>query len=70
MKETISKNGDMKKEIEDLKQAQKNEKLNSLRKISQVEKSMKMLSTEIVEKDNSIKKMREMVEQRDKRLGI
>jgi len=52
----------MKREINELKQAQKTDKTNYLRKTTQQDKSKQIMQVDIVEKDGTIQKLRELVE--------
>ena len=62
MADTIRANTDMRKEIEELKQARQSDKIASQRKVNNTERQLKMLQVEIVEKDGTIQKLRELVE--------
>ena len=39
-----------------------------MRKISQAEKSLQIMQVDVMEKDSTIQKLRELVEQRDRRI--
>lgn len=68
MRETVQENGELKRELSELRQTQKTEKTGYLRKISQAEKSIQIMQVDVMEKDGTIQKLRELVEQRDRRI--
>ena len=54
MRDTVQENNDMKREINELRQAQKTDKTNFLRKSAQQDKQMQFMQVDIVEKDGTI----------------
>ena len=54
MRDSVQECNDLKREVNELKQAQKTDKNNFLRKSTQIEKSMQIMQVDIVEKDGTI----------------
>ena len=61
---------EVKRELEELKQTKKTDQTNFQRKSKNQEKQIQMMQVDVVEKDGTIEKLRELLEQRDERIEV
>ena len=67
--EVVSQNSELKRDLAELKQAKFNDKTNFQRTIASLEKQIPQLTVENQEHEATIMKLRELVEQREERIG-
>lgn len=65
LKEMKLQNAEYKRDLEEVKQAKLNDKNAFTRKITTLEKQVQIMQVDALEKDTTVNKLRELVEQRD-----
>ena len=65
MKDVVSQNSELKRDFAELKQAKFNDKTNFQRQIAKLEKQVQIMQVEHQEKEATLMKLRELVEERE-----